>query len=290
MTADDGTTSPAVKWLRWGGYALLLAALVYCALALWDLGTDAVVERFSLTLWSQIAVAAIAYGAALALLAAGWLTIAVKGATGGAAERGPARMLAIYGPAVIAKYIPGSVFQYGSRQLNGARYGLSQGAMLRASVMEAAIHVPMALLCAAVLISGGGWIGLVLLVGGGGAIVRFVEAPTLRAGGYQMAFFACFALVILMLADVGIAANDPGRLAAIFMVAWAAGFVVPIAPGGIGVRETALIAMASPSEDMAIIATFALVTRLVTTMGDGLMGFAGYSLLVSRRSNRQASA
>lgn len=105
-----------------------------------------------------------------------------------------------------------------------------------------------------------------------------------------MAFFACFALVILMLADVGIAANDPGRLAAIFMVAWAAGFVVPIAPGGIGVRETALIAMASPSEDMAIIATFALVTRLVTTMGDGLMGFAGYSLLVSRRSNRQASA
>ncbi len=278
-------SSGAMKAVRWGGYVLLAAALVNCGLALRELGLDALVQGLSQSVWLATIGVGLAYGAALVLLAAGWIAMsAPKGMLDLSAK------IAIYGPAVVAKYIPGSIFQYGSRQLNGAEFGLEQKAMAKASLAEAAIHIPAALLCAAVLYFGGGLIGLgVLAVAGFGAAI-VVASPVLRAAGFQLAFFAIFAVLMTLLAGLAVSSVNPERLAGLFMLAWVAGFLVPVAPGGIGVRESALLALAVPAESAAVVAAFALLTRLATTIGDAAIGLAGYWLLLSRRWNRQASA
>lgn len=275
----------AIKAIRWGGYVLLAAALVYCGLALRELGTAAVVDRLSQSALLATLAIGIAYGAALALLGVGWTAMAArKGALDLSA------VIAIYGPAVVAKYIPGSIFQYGSRQLNGAEFGLDQKPMAKASLAEAALHIPAALICSVMLFVGGGMValGALALVGFGVAIIA--GSSIVRAGGFQIAFFAIFAVLITLLAGLTLPAADPERLTAMFMLAWVAGFLVPVAPGGIGVRESALLALAVPAESAAVVAAFAVLTRLSTTIGDGAIGLAGYWLLLSRRWNKQASA
>ncbi len=274
-----------MKAVRWGGYVLLAAALVYCGLALRELGLDALVQGLSQSAWLATIGVGLAYGAALALLASGWIAMSVPKGTLDLSAR-----IAIYGPAVVAKYIPGSIFQYGSRQLNGAEFGLEQKSMAKASIAEAGIHIPAALLCAAVLYFGGGPIGLGVLAVAGFGTAIVVASPLVRAGGFQLAFFAIFAVLMTLLAGVAISSIDPERMAAFFMLAWVAGFLVPVAPGGIGVRESALLALAVPAESAAVVAVFALLSRLATTIGDAAIGLAGYWLLLSRRWNRQASA
>lgn len=285
MDKQAPLSSGAMKAIRWGGYVLLAAALVYCGLALRELGLDALVQGLSQSAWLATIGVGLAYGGALALLAFGWIAMSERKVTLDLSAK-----IAIYGPAVVAKYIPGSIFQYGSRQLNGAEFGLEQKPMAKASLIEAMLHIPAALMCAVVLYFGGGLIGLGVMaaVGFGAAIV--VVSPMIRAGGFQLAFFAVFAVLMTLLAGMAVSSVDPERLTAFFMLAWVAGFLVPVAPGGIGVRESALLALAVPAESAAVVAAFALLTRLATTIGDAAIGLAGYWLLLSRRWNRQASA
>lgn len=284
MERDDRLLAGLLKTVRLAGYLLLAAALVYCALALRELGIDAMSDGLSAQSWIVTGLGGIAYGAALVLLAVGW---------GGVAAREQSislvAALAIYGPAVVAKYVPGSVFQYGSRQVTGMEFGLAQKPMAWASLVEAGLHVPCAMLCGAVLLAGG-YPGLATLGIIGLSTGVFASSSIVRATGFQLAFFAIFAGLMAGLAKAALPSADPHFLAAMFMFAWVAGFLVPVAPGGIGVRETALLALAVPAESAAAVAAFALLTRLATSIGDASIGAAGYWLMFSRRWNRQASA
>jgi hypothetical protein len=277
--------APESGLLRWLGYLLVLAGLVYCGLALRALGLETLAQSLPPGAWIAALLAGLVYGGMLCLLAFGWWGMVHE-------NEGcdPVVALAIYGPAVLAKYAPGSVFQYGSRQLNGALYGLSHKAMAKASLVEAGLHIPAALVSAAALYSGGGIFGLGILVAAGLALAGFAKPDWARAAGFQLAFFALFALAALLLCSVALPIADPGHASAMFLLAWVAGFLVPVAPGGIGVRETVLLALATPTEGTAAIAAFAILTRLATTTGDAVMGLAGYGVLLSRRSNRQASS
>jgi hypothetical protein len=105
--------------------------------------------------------------------------------------------------------------------------------------------------------------------------------------GFQLLFFSVFAAILLQLGSYGMPGADAARMAGYFFVAWTAGFLVPIAPGGIGVREAALLALAAPVEGVAAAAMLALLARLVGIVGDGLFGLAGY--LSGSRSKMQAS-
>lgn len=53
-----------------------------------------------------------------------------------------------------------------------------------------------------------------------------------------------------------------------YTVAWAVGFVVPGAPGGIGVRELALIALLENSIGTDVVVTLGVWHRLITVIGD----------------------
>ncbi|AOL24182.1 hypothetical protein Ga0102493_1135 [Erythrobacter litoralis] len=276
------------RLVRWGGHALLALALVYCGLAIARLGMDEVLASLPPQAWGIALGTGAAYGLALALLAFGWGGMA--GETG-AARLSLAEKLAIYAPGVIAKYIPGSVFQYGSRQLLGARFGLTHTAMLRASVTEAGLHLPAALLCAGALMAGAEAFGLAAIAALGVLLLAAGTGAAVRAAGFQLAFFALFALLAALLAGAALGAGEPFRLAGVFMLAWVAGFVVPVAPGGLGVRESVLLALAAPVEPVgATIVAFAVLSRFATSLGDTGFGLAGYGVLFARRSNRQASS
>ncbi len=270
--------------VRWGSHALLLAALVYCGLTIARLGTDEIAAALSSQAWLATSSIGVAYGAMLVLLALAWTRLASR-----EQPVDVVTSLACYGPGVIAKYIPGSVFQYGSRQLLGSELGLGHKQMVSASLFEAGFHIPAALITAGVLYIGGGPAALVCALCAGVVVAVFRTRPVIVAVGLQLVFFLGFGLLAASLAQFALGVSSPDRLASLFMLAWLAGFLVPVAPGGIGVRESALLALAGTLEPAGTVAAFALITRLSTSLGDAAFGLAGYGALFSTRSNRQAS-
>jgi uncharacterized membrane protein YbhN (UPF0104 family) len=73
-----------------------------------------------------------------------------------------------------------------------------------------------------------------------------------------------------------------------FGLSYLAGYVVIIAPGGIGVREYVAILLFSGMFSSAEIGIYAIVHRLLYTIGD--FGLAGISLLFSRKKTNTISA
>ncbi len=272
--------------LRWAGIALLALCLVYLVKALVDLDLGRVMADFGPREWLFTGAGALLYAASLGLLARGWTRLAGEGRS-----LPFARALAVYGPGVVAKYFPGSVLQYASRHVVGQREGLAHAAMARASLVEAAMHVGLALALAGALLAGGSPWALLAAAAAGAVAVRLRSKPWIAAAGCQALFFAAFAAIVIGLGTLAGPVHDPARLAGWFLVAWTAGFLVPIAPGGLGVREAAFLALATPHEPSAAVALVALLARLVGILGDGLFGLAGYFAAArSSRSNRQASA
>jgi uncharacterized membrane protein YbhN (UPF0104 family) len=70
-----------------------------------------------------------------------------------------------------------------------------------------------------------------------------------------------------------------GLFAAMFLAAWLVGFVVPVAPGGIGVREAALLALAGSLVGPATLMACVLVLRIASILGD-----LGYGLVALARN------
>jgi uncharacterized membrane protein YbhN (UPF0104 family) len=67
----------------------------------------------------------------------------------------------------------------------------------------------------------------------------------------------------------------------VFAVAWVAGFVTLVSPGGIGVREAILLAGMTPAYGPGVALAAAMSYRVVTCLGDGLAFLLG--LLIERR-------
>lgn len=65
-------------------------------------------------------------------------------------------------------------------------------------------------------------------------------------------------------------------LIGLFSVAWLAGFVVPGAPGGLGVREAILVASLTPLYGEPAAVALTIMSRIVFIVGDGLAFLAGW--------------
>lgn len=82
----------------------------------------------------------------------------------------------------------------------------------------------------------------------------------------------CFYLLASRL--FGLESADFWFLTGIFAVAWIAGFVMPGAPGGLGVREAILVLALGPLYGEGTAVALTIVLRALTVAGDGL-GFLG---------------
>ncbi len=274
------------------GWAAMIAALAYLVREISVLDFAGLANGISDTGWAVSVACGLVYAALLALLAKAWFGVALSRSGNADASDTAATWraeLGTYAPGVVAKYLPGSVFQYASRQILGAKHGLSQSAMGQSSLVEAILHLGAAL-AAAALISVFGWVGPSALIAIG-LVLGFAgsSAPS-RAFGLQISFFGGFALIVAAIANATGLVDDPARFAGLYLIAWLAGFLVPIAPGGIGVREAVLISLAGFAFGAAPTALLAVLIRLVTLGGDAVFGIAGYWIGVTDRSNRHASA
>ena len=74
------------------------------------------------------------------------------------------------------------------------------------------------------------------------------------------------AYIVKIFLDLDI--NITGKLVVIFSIAWVAGFIIPGAPGGIGVREAVIIFFITPIVGEAQSVVVAVALRFVTLLGD----------------------
>lgn len=261
--------------VRWGGAAVLALSLGFIGRQLWRLDPGALAGQASLPLAGAMTGGALLFAGADHLLARGWQELAdpqhrLDRRTAGA----------IYGRGVLLKYLPGSVFQYVSRQLGGAGAGLEQARLAKASLSEVGLHVVSSMSVAATCLSAG---RQPLLAGGALALVAgaswLSRRPLLRALACQIGAFSAFAGAGALLAGALLPAGGIALslFAALFLLAWLAGFVVPIAPGGIGVREAALLALAGPGVAAGPLLLTVLALRIASVLGDlsyGLIALA----------------
>ena len=64
--------------------------------------------------------------------------------------------------------------------------------------------------------------------------------------------------------------NDTALFVAVFSLSWIAGFIIPGAPGGLGVREFMILLMLGPGYGETPALSAALLLRIITAGGDVL--------------------
>ena len=157
----------------------------------------------------------------------------------------------------VAKYLPGNVFHFVGRQVFASKLGLSQSQMARTSLFFTLSLLIGSTFTAAIFGILGNtlpapFLTLMALTGLGALAIGLKLFPTLSYRQKLLLYFMHMPSLIIqgiMLALVIWALtqhHDPSyffNTAAIFIVSWLIGFVTPGASGGLGVRESAFLAI-----------------------------------------------
>lgn len=257
------------RLIQWGGAGAVALSIGFIGERLWRLDLAQLQNSATWPLAAAMLAAAGLFVAADAALARGWAALADP-----AGQLGARQAAAIYGRGVLLKYLPGSVFQYVSRQVEGSGAGLPQRQLAGASLKEVGLHIAASLSVAGCCVVASAQPLLAGLLGAGFASAAVLgRNPMLRAFGYQFLAFTGFAAAAAIVGAVLLPGGASITLfAALFLLAWLAGFVVPIAPGGIGVREAALLALAGPTVAAAPLLAAVLALRVSSIAGDLLFG------------------
>ncbi|MDC3356059.1 hypothetical protein OAW58_01260 [Candidatus Pelagibacter ubique] len=206
----------------------------------------------------------------------------------------------IYGKSQIAKYIPGNVFHVLGRHILGSQAGIKHIVLAGATVYEI-----LGLLSISTLIGFSGMvifglgniyfslyqiisILLTALVITGLAIplapylmsLRGIIIPYKGIGDlflniskiylFYFIFFLIAGLLLVVIVNIFLDINFiiTAKLIVIFSIAWIAGFIIPGAPGGIGVREAVIIFFITPIIGEAQSIAVAIALRFITLLGD----------------------
>lgn len=206
-------------------------------------------------------------------------------------------VLYIYTRANLAKYIPGNVMHYASRNLFGSEYGLSQKSMLMSSAIETLLLITVILIlvlilaansllktlqqmitqeiisCGLILLISAGIIATIVAVGiwviKNRKTIPVKPLNLLKSSGYTAAFgiinAASFAIIAVSERSVAVSILV---LAGYYLLAWLLGFIMPGAPGGLGIREYILLVLLLPFLQKNDILAVVVLMRLITVLGD----------------------
>lgn len=226
----------------------------------------------------------------------------------------------IFAIAQFGKYLPGNVGQHIGRVIMAREIGIPLAITLSTMMLEvfwgAGIAAGLGGLSLILFVDGGLELGLqvgavhfgfgvvALLVMpwlGIGALNRCfprlanrlsgrgaIKAPTLcTAVSVAALFLICFLLMGLILKlqahwFFGVSEGGVFELTCLFAVAWLAGYLVPGAPGGLGVREAMMVFLLSPVLGAGAAVGLGVTLRVTTTAGDALaflLGVVGRKIL-----------
>ena len=270
-------TEAARTWSRRAGTALAAVGVAYVVMRFRRYGGELAPAAVPGVVWLCAAGFAAAYAAADVLLALAWRALLqVQGTPAGLAWS-----VRTYGVSQLARYLPGNVAHFASRQLLGASAGVPHTVLARSSLYEIAGLASAGLLLglpALPLIDAGrfGWItpaagaAIVLLAlaavrsAAGGLFARALAAHLLFLLAASLTFTT---LLVLLAPATGGALPWPAACGA-YAAAWLAGFVTPGAPAGLGVREAAiLLLLGGHAAEPDLLAAVAL-NRVVSVSGD----------------------
>lgn len=263
---------------RWVGGAALAGSIVFIGERLWRLDWSTLQPHASWGLAGAMIGAPLLFAAADRALAHAWTAVVDP-----EHAQPPRDMSRIYARGVLMKYLPGSIFQYVSRQVEGAKTGIEHKLLAKSVVVEVGLHLLSSMSVAAACLI---FERLPVVAVASAAVVVGASLasrrPLLTALAFQILAFGAFALAAALIgAAVLPAGASLAHFAALFLLAWLAGFVVPVAPGGIGIREAALLALAGASLPAAGLMAATLALRASSIAGD-----LGYGLVtLGRRRN-----
>ena len=276
-------------WLRRvSAIALIGLSFIFLALAIRDASSTELIAAVDATDYAAVGLAGAIYGLLLMLLARSWALAPALGTPG----IDTIQAIAVYGTSILPKYIPGSIVQYASRQYLGLRLGWNALRMAQATLLEIVLHVLCSLSIALAL--------LVQLVGSGlgdeatwyaagiasGSVIaavgllllarRMTASVIFRSTIYQLVFFVGLAgLAMFCGALFGVDGRSLLPLGGLFLLSWLIGFLVPLAPGGLGVREVAGLAMLAGLVEVEKALLVLAAMRVVSIIGDVLIFLGG---------------
>jgi hypothetical protein len=303
MPTDAPASMNVRRVLRLCGLAVSLIAVVWIGVRVARSGALDLLVATNVTplrVAAALLAGAACYTLATCLLALAWwrMMIALS------AQPVPARpIMATYAVSQYGKYLPGNVAHYAVRHAWSRRYGFRHAELGLASILEAALLLLAALsltlladthrlrvlsildprLAIALLVLMLIVLGIALHFARSKDLVARFHVPALPSMSVLAFCFACY-LVFLTLCAVlldglahvlGISIDSFAMLLCASAASWLAGFVVIGAPGGLGVREAAFVALAGgalgESHALLLIGFF----RVVTFLGDTLFFAAG---------------
>jgi len=294
---------------RWVGRLALVGSLVFVGFAVHTAAQSGGLALLTKDAWLRIALASFGYAILMQFVALAW-TLALRGAGNGVP--GVLPCLLIFGRTQIYKYLPSNVLHMVGRYQATRQAGASRAALGLAQLSEITVILLAAASVSAVLGYSVfaqdlerhvGTIGPPTLLAIAGSLVALVVAAGVvlvrRAGGspvgaagavagafvlYVLFFVGNGALMAFLIA--GLAQEAPALvwIVGVTTIAWVIGYVVPGAPGGLGVRDASLIASLGASLPVEIAVAAALAHRLVTTLGDVIV--AAVAVLMTRATLR----
>lgn len=209
----------------------------------------------------------------------------------------------IYVKANIGKYMPGNVMHYVERNLFAAKIGLNQLETATSSVIEIIGQAFAAILLSIIIVykdfintvkkTVSAQMTFILLgvaiIGVFAIIILYHHSSKLRTIvqrilNVQFLFvilkvliiygivLICQGFLLMLLCQIVLQCNltihQALLIIAYYMLAWVIGFVVPGAPGGIGVREMIIVMLMNGVIGEEIILVAALIHRMISILGD----------------------
>jgi hypothetical protein len=277
---------------RVAGQLLLLVGIVFVVIRLRSIWreTDITLAQVG---WAYIAGAVAA--AACGIVASSFVWLAILNRLGTATR---SVWAGIFLQAQVAKYVPGSLWQYAGRVTLAQSHGIALRATAKSLPVELGASAAAAAVFAILLVGWWGVIGLVVIFAT--LIAIELAAPrdraALRAGLHATALFGVVWLLVgasfwlTACAFVSVPAADVPRYFGAFATAWLVGLVAIYAPGGIGVREAVLVGLLRGKIGSADALVVAAASRGVLTFVDLIGATFGYAVLRRERAHRTTSS
>lgn len=207
----------------------------------------------------------------------------------------------------LLKYIPGNVFQYVGRNELAVRYGLKHSEVGMATFFDVATNLFAAFVLGCIFYLEGFLkviiqlkqelsvilcIGIVVCIGllfalwkqRKSFILKYLEIVRNRKNfGIICNNFVFYILnmlinsglyiaTLILMLGMRLSSSDVYILLGAFILAWIIGFVVPGAPGGIGIRELVMTMLIPGDMDVQMVLLGLVVYRLINVLGD-IIGF-----------------
>jgi uncharacterized membrane protein YbhN (UPF0104 family) len=289
----------ARRALRVAWFAILFVGLALALRARWAEVREELATLEAGRLWLSMGVALLGVGASSGI----WHQMLT-----GLGERLPLRVsLRIFFVGQIGKYLPGAVWPAVTQTALAREHGMAPRATVSAVTLFLWVH----------LISGAALAVPVLALSGRLPLATIVTLPVLvalltprllgwslqmlfriarrrplrqlpdathllRGCGWALAMWVCYGLHLQLLTGAVGDPVGPVTGAAVFAAAWVVGFVLLIAPAGVGPREATIVALLPMSAGAGLVV--ALVSRLVMSIADAAWAAITALDLASRRT------